>query len=123
MGLEAVLAVSLGAAVGAPVRFWIERALAARLGTGFPWGTLAVNLVGSLALGLLVGAALDGRISRLVLLGVGTGLCGALTTFSAFAAQLRDLWSRSAALAIGYGLGSVVVGCLLAWFGVSVFGT
>ncbi len=73
------LLVGLGAAVGAPMRYlaglWLDRRL--------HWGTLAVNLLGSLALGLLVGAAVEGRWLALL----GTGFCGGLTTYSAFAVQ------------------------------------
>ena len=79
MGRVSALLVALGAAVGSPLRFlvglWLDRRL--------HWGTLAVNLAGSFVLGLLVGAAVEGR--WLALLGVG--FCGGLTTYSAFAVQ------------------------------------
>lgn len=71
--------VAAGAAVGAVLRY-----LAGHLGDdGFPTGTLAVNLLGSLGLGALV--ASDPTASALALL--GTGVCGGLTTFSAFAVR------------------------------------
>jgi CrcB protein len=73
------LLVALGAAVGAPVRYLVGRLLDGRL----HWGTLVVNLVGSAALGALVGAAVDGRWLALL----GTGFCGGLTTYSSFAVQ------------------------------------
>ena len=73
------LLVALGAGLGAPMRFlaghWLDRRL--------PWGTLLVNLFGSAMLGALVGAAVEGHWLALL----GTGFCGGLTTYSAFAVQ------------------------------------
>ena len=80
-----VLLVALGAAVGAPLRFclatWLDSP-AHRV----PRGTLAVNTAGSFLLGTLVGAAASGDTLALL----GTGFCGGLTTFSAFAVQTVD---------------------------------
>ena len=73
------LLVALGAAVGAPLRYLVGHLLDGRI----HWGTLAVNLVGSALLGGLVGAAVDGHWLALL----GTGFCGGLTTYSAFAVQ------------------------------------
>lgn len=64
--------------VGALARLLLDRAVSVRAGAGLPWGTLAVNLSGALALGVLVGAAVSGDALRLA----GTGLLGAYTTFS-----------------------------------------
>ena len=80
------LLVVLGAAVGAPLRFALGHWLDGRL----PWGTILVNLVGSFLLGLLSGLALSGDQMALL----GTGFCGALTTYSAFAVQTHDLGLR-----------------------------
>lgn len=73
------LLVALGAGMGAPLRFLAGRRLDRRL----HWGTLAVNLVGSFVLGVLVGGAVSGNAFALL----GTGFCGGLTTYSAFAVQ------------------------------------
>jgi CrcB protein len=72
------LLVALGAAVGAPARYLVDRAVQARHESGRPWGTLAVNVAGSLVLGFVAGLGVRGGWSALV----GTGFCGALTTWS-----------------------------------------
>jgi len=85
-----VLAIVLGAALGAPVRFVVERRLAA----AYPYGTLLVNVVGSAVLGALAGwAAVHGGTSAHAVLYalVGIGFCGALTTFGGYAAQVLDI--------------------------------
>jgi CrcB protein len=72
------LLVALGAAVGAPARYLTDRALQATHATGFPWGTLTVNVVASFVLGLVVG----GPAPSAVVAGVGVGFCGGLSTWS-----------------------------------------
>ena len=95
-----VLLVALGAAVGAPVRYVIAHALDDRM----PWGTLSVNVVGSFLLGMF--SALAPSESTFALL--GTGFCGGLTTYSAFAVHTHDrgprLGSVYACLTIGLSL-------------------
>ncbi len=72
------LLVVLGAAVGAPLRYLADRALQSTHGTGFPWGTFTVNIIGSLFLGLVLGGPAPAAVAALL----GTGFCGALTTWS-----------------------------------------
>lgn len=79
--MTAVL-VFLGAAIGAPARYLADRAVQNRDDSGFPWGTLSVNVLGSLVLGGLSGTGLGSSSPVMALLGVG--FCGALTTFSTF---------------------------------------
>ncbi|MGP3980578.1 fluoride efflux transporter CrcB [Streptomyces sp. KR80] len=107
-----------GAMVGAPLRFLTDRAVQAKHDTVFPWGTFAVNVVGCLVLGLVTGAVSAGAASSHVQLLVGTGLCGALTTYSTFSYETLRLMEDGAryfaavnvvASAVA-GLGAVFVG-------------
>lgn len=83
------LMVVLGAAVGAPLRFVTDRLVQSRHDTGFPWGTFTVNVVGSFALGLVLGSTAPPAVVALV----GTGFCGALTTYSTFGYETVTLAS------------------------------
>ncbi len=113
-----VLLVVLGAAVGAPLRFLTDRAVRARFGDRFPWGTLAVNVAGSLVLGFVLGLPVRPEVAALV----GTGFCGALTTYSTFAHETLRLARTGGALAavanvllsVLAGLGAAAVGLLVA---------
>lgn len=109
-----VLFVALGAAVGAPTRYFADRAIQRRTLGVFPWGTLAVNAAASLLLGAVVGAGLGGDAAALV----GVGFCGALSTYSTFGYETRRLLlDRSYGLAIANVAGSVTVTVALAALG------
>ncbi|MEV8534901.1 fluoride efflux transporter CrcB [Streptomyces sp. NPDC051211] len=105
------LLVILGGAVGAPLRYLTDRAVQVRHDSVFPWGTFTVNAAGCLVLGALTGAVLAGGAgSRLGLL-LGTGLCGALTTYSTFSYETLRLAERGAGfLAAANVAASVLVG-------------
>ena len=98
------LLVALGAAVGAPLRFVVGAWLDGRV-PAVPLGTLAVNLVGSFVLGALSGAAVEGDALALL----GTGFCGGLTTYSAFAVQTAERGRSGTAYAAVTVLGSLAV--------------
>jgi fluoride exporter len=76
------LLVILGAVVGAPTRYLTDRWLQSTHGTGFPWGTFTVNIVASFVLGLITGLAAVATVSPAVAVLIGTGFCGALSTWS-----------------------------------------
>ncbi|EGX55572.1 camphor resistance protein CrcB [Streptomyces zinciresistens K42] len=117
------LLVIAGAVVGAPLRYLTDRAVQSRHDSVFPWGTFVVNVSGSLILGLLTGAALAGAAgSRLQLL-IGTGLCGALTTYSTFSYETLRLTGTGARLYAAVNVvGSVTAGLGAAFLGLAVAG-
>ena len=87
-----VLAIAAGGAIGALLRYWTSLAVHSRLGTGFPYGTLAVNVLGSLLMGFLyiwlIERMAAGPALRAFLL---IGVLGAFTTFSAFSMETLNL--------------------------------
>ncbi len=108
------LLVMAGAMAGAPLRYLTDRAVQSRHDTVFPWGTFTVNVVGSLILGLLTGAATAGAASPHTQLLVGTGMCGALTTYSTFSYETLRLAEAGAgffaAASVVAGLGAAFIG-------------
>lgn len=116
------LCVVAGAMIGAPLRFLTDRAVQARHETAFPWGTFTVNVLGSLILGVLTGATVAGAASSHTQLFLGTGLCGALTTYSTFSYETLRLSEGGAGFyaaanvlaSVAAGLGAVFVGVALA---------
>jgi CrcB protein len=113
-----VLLVALGAAVGAPLRYLTDRAVQSRHDSVFPWGTMTVNIVGSFILGFLAALPADGPLTALV----GTGFCGALTTYSTFSYETLRLaqgetkfyaLANVVASVVG-GLGAAACGLILA---------
>ncbi|KMS88234.1 MULTISPECIES: fluoride efflux transporter CrcB [Streptomyces] len=115
------LLVVAGALVGAPLRYLTDRAVRARHDSVFPWGTFVVNVVGCLVLGLLTGAVAAGAAGpRLQLLG-GTGLCGALTTYSTFSYETLRLTETGSGLYAALNVAaSVAAGLAAAFTGVSL---
>ena len=119
-----LLLVLAGAAIGAPLRFLTDRAVQARHDTVLPWGTFTVNVVGSLVLGILAGAVSTGGASSGVQLVVGTGFCGALSTYSTFSYEtLRLLEGGSRIPAAVNVVGSIAGGLLAAAAGFALGST
>lgn len=97
-------------AVGAPVRYLVESFVRGRTGSGFPWGTFVVNASGSLLLGLLTGLGLYHAFPASPRLVLGTGFCGAYTTFSTFSFEtVRLLEEGVVNEAARYALGTALV--------------
>ncbi|ABD11690.1 chromosome condensation protein CrcB [Frankia sp. CcI156] len=117
------LLVIAGAAAGAPLRYLTDRAVQTRHDTVFPWGTFTVNVTASLLLGLVAGAAGAGAppawvASEQVVSLVGTGLCGALSTYSTFSYETLRLAEDGARLLAA----ANVAGSVLAAFGAAALG-
>ena len=105
------LIVALGGAVGSVARWMVGQALAGAART-LPWGTLAVNVAGSLVLGLVLAVWPGERPSAARLL-LGVGLCGGFTTFSTLSAELVAMLERGQPMRAGaYALASLVAGAL-----------
>lgn len=100
-------------ALGALMRAEVVAIATARLGSAFPWGTLAANLTGAFALGALHGAAVGGW----ALIMSGAALLGAYTTFSTWMLETIRLWRTSPAAAAANIIGASCAGVALAWLG------
>lgn len=105
------LLVAAGGALGSVARYGVSLMALAWLGAAFPWGTLAVNALGSGAIGVLAGQGIGGG-ARLFWV---TGVLGGFTTFSAFSLEAALLWERAAWQGVLYVLASLGLG--LAAFG------
>ncbi|MFI6938764.1 fluoride efflux transporter CrcB [Streptomyces sp. NPDC050418] len=115
------LLVIAGAMVGAPLRYLTDRTVQSKHDTVFPWGTFTVNVAGCLILGLLTGAVTAGAVSSQVQLLVGTGLCGALTTYSTFSYETLRLAEDGARFFAAVNVvASVVAGLGAAFAGVAL---
>lgn len=121
MSVVNLVLVIAGAAIGAPLRYLTDRTTQARHDTIFPWGTTTVNVVGSLVLGVVSGSLLttgDPTAPHQVQVLIGTGFCGALTTYSTFSYETLRLIEQRAdfyaaanvAVSIAAALGGVFLG-------------
>jgi len=112
--------ISIGAVLGANARYLAGAWIAARTPAGFPWATIAINLVGSFLLGLVLVLTADRGVGPWwVRPAVGVGFLGSFTTFSAFSVETVALIERGdLAGALGNVLGSVLVCVAGAWLGI-----
>lgn len=129
MGLASVLAVALGGACGALIRWAValasERLARPRLSPGVPWPTFVANALACFWLGLVItwfGSAASGGGHLLYLL-LGAGLGGGLSVLSAFALEVVSLARRGAlVVALGYATLSSGVGMVALWLGLVLAG-
>ena len=112
------LYVVLGAMLGAPARYLLDLFVQSKHQSRMPWGTLSVNALGSLILGVVAGAVTAGHAPVWLLALVGTGFCGALTTFSTFSFEtVRLLEDGSLLEAVSNVLASLTVGLVVGFGG------
>lgn len=113
--MNVTLAIAAGGAIGAVMRYWVANAVYALAGRGFPWGTLAVNVAGSLMMGLLFVWLTDrsslGPEWRALLL---VGMLGAFTTFSTFSLETFHLIAETEYLKAGLNMLLSVSACVVA---------
>ena len=113
--------VALGGAVGAAARYGVSQWAGGRWGWSFPWGTFAVNITGSLAIGLLTSLLIGRGADPAYRLLLATGFLGGYTTFSAFSLETLSLVESrrfgEAALYVG---GSVLMGLLACLSGLAL---
>ena len=115
-----ILLVALGGAVGSVCRYMLSGMNVA----SWPWGTFAVNTLGSLLIGLLVGLVSKGIVSPEMKLLLVTGFCGGFTTFSTFANESFGMMKAGDALQMALYVGaSVVIGILAVWLGINISDT
>lgn len=107
-----VVAMLAAGAAGAVLRYLVESRVDRAPGR-WPWGMFSVNAAGSALLGAVIVLISDGRVPPAALPVVGTGLCGALTTFSGFSLATLDAAGRSRARGAALVAG-MVVGCAVA---------
>jgi CrcB protein len=116
-----VLLVIAGAMVGAPLRYLTDRAIQARHDSAFPWGTFTVNVLGSAILGFVTGATITSDAPHWVQLLIGTGFCGALTTYSTFSYETLRLYEQNAKLpAVANLTASILAALGAAYLGIAV---
>lgn len=114
--------VAVGGAIGSVARFWFTGVAARLFGETFPWGTLLINILGSMVIGFFVALTSPegGRyiVDPNIRAFVTVGLCGGFTTFSAFSLQTLVLMQEGEWLhAGGYIVGSVVLCLVAVWLG------
>ncbi|MEO8504411.1 MAG: fluoride efflux transporter CrcB [Acidobacteriota bacterium] len=113
--MSRLLWICLGGAVGTAGRYLLGDWLLRVAGPAFPWGTLAVNLLGSFLLGVIMQIALTTNwISPTLRLTLGIGVMGGFTTYSSFNYETLRLFQGGAWLFAAVNLTATVVGCLLA---------
>lgn len=109
-----ILAIALGGALGALLRHFAGAAFLHSAGPAFPWGTLAVNILGAFALGLIAGIGATGvQMGEAARAFLVVGLLGGFTTFSAFSLEIVLMFERGQTLqGLAYAGGSVLAGVL-----------
>lgn len=107
--MNPLIPVMIGGALGAGARHLVGAAMLARLGPGYPWWTLSINIVGGFFMGLFAGVLARTGGSEQLRFFIGVGILGGFTTFSAFSLEAwRMIETGQMLTAVGYALASVI---------------
>ncbi len=118
--MTVALLVGFGA-LGALARYLTDSFISSRHRSSFPWGTLTVNVTGAFVLGVVTGLVLDHGLSEHGKVALGTGFCGAFTTFSTFAYEaVRLAEDGDPRASVGYVAASLAAGFAAAWVALSI---
>lgn len=116
-----ILCVAAGGLLGAPSRFLVDRFVADRKETEFPLGTFIINISGSFLLGLLTGLDMAGHMPESLKAFLGTGFCGAYTTFSTWSYETVRLFEEGSYVeAILNAFASLGIGLLAGGAGIAL---
>jgi CrcB protein len=116
-----LVAVAVGGLLGAPARVLVDGAVTARRSSARPWGTIVVNVTGSLVLGVLAGLSISHHLPITVGAAVGDGFCGAYTTFSTFSFETVRLVEAGDLVGAAANIGvSLVAGLAAAGAGLAI---
>lgn len=116
--LQSILMVGTGGFAGSVLRYLISRYMSISTQSVFPFGTLIVNLAGSLFIGMIIAASLNDDLSHSMRLLLATGFCGGFTTFSSFSYEFFSLLQNGhTGYAFLYAGASLALGLLFVWLG------
>lgn len=119
--MQSLIYIALGGGLGAVARHLVSEASKRYAGTSFPYGTMTVNILGSLLMGLLIGWLVTKQAGENLKLFLATGFLGGFTTFSAFSLDAINLLERKAytpfMLYVG---GSVIIAIMALWVGLTI---
>lgn len=119
---KSILLVGIGGFFGSIGRYLITRFEAVNSQSIFPYGTFAVNIIGSFLIGIVIAASLGDDITPNTRLLIATGFCGGFTTFSSFSYEFFSLLqSQHTGHAFLYAGASLILGLVFVWLGFSLF--
>lgn len=116
---KTILFIGIGSFIGGILRFLLSQAIQSRVEGGFPYGTLAVNVIGCFLIGLVFGLYEKGLVSEQARLFLATGIFGGFTTFSAFSNETIALLRIGQPMqAISYVSVSIIAGLVATYIGI-----